>query len=105
MVCDAVAEAHPAFARDDERLFRIARLVISAIVAKIHTVDWTVELLKTETLRLAMFVPFFFLSLVFLAFRFLLLPTGMPRHGYCTNLLLHIHALLFSVIKSIAQEW
>lgn len=28
---------------DDEQLFRIGRLVVSAVIAKIHTIDWTVR--------------------------------------------------------------
>ncbi|GAB0492777.1 hypothetical protein MMPV_004047 [Pyropia vietnamensis] len=39
---------------DDEQLFRIGRLVVSAVIAKVHTIDWTVELLKTKTLHLSM---------------------------------------------------
>ncbi|KAM0002352.1 putative hem peroxidase superfamily, hem peroxidase, animal-type [Helianthus debilis subsp. tardiflorus] len=35
---------------DDEELYRHARLVTSAVIAKIHTIDWTVELLKTDML-------------------------------------------------------
>jgi alpha-dioxygenase len=35
---------------EDEDLYRRARLVTSAVIAKIHTIDWTVELLKTNTL-------------------------------------------------------
>ncbi|KAI7731161.1 hypothetical protein M8C21_006569, partial [Ambrosia artemisiifolia] len=38
----------------DEDLYRYARLVTSAVIAKIHTIDWTVELLKTDMLRVAM---------------------------------------------------
>ena len=38
----------------DEEIFRKARLAVCAIVAKIHTIDWTVELLKTSTLRIGM---------------------------------------------------
>ena len=41
-------ENHPDF--DDEKLYRHARLVTSAVIAKVHTIDWTVELLKTDTL-------------------------------------------------------
>ncbi|CAN0536576.1 unnamed protein product, partial [Laminaria digitata] len=40
--------------KTDEEIFRKARLAVCAIVAKVHTIDWTVELLKTSTLRLAM---------------------------------------------------
>eukprot|EP00168_Porphyra_purpurea_P000419 TRINITY_DN1045_c0_g1_i7.p1 TRINITY_DN1045_c0_g1~~TRINITY_DN1045_c0_g1_i7.p1 ORF type:complete len:362 (+),score=131.23 TRINITY_DN1045_c0_g1_i7:24-1088(+) len=39
---------------DDEQLFRVGRLVVAAVIAKIHTIDWTVELLKTKTLYKAM---------------------------------------------------
>jgi Animal haem peroxidase len=38
-VCDALAQAHPEF--DDEALFQHARLVTAALIAKIHTVEWT----------------------------------------------------------------
>ena len=38
----------------DEQLYHRARLVTSAVIAKIHTIDWTVELLKTDTLLAAM---------------------------------------------------
>ena len=41
-VCDMLKVHHPDF--DDERLYQHARLVTSAIIAKIHTIDWTVEL-------------------------------------------------------------
>ena len=51
-VCDAVAEVHPEFT--DDKIFNVARLVIAAIAAKIHTVDWTVELLKTGALDVGM---------------------------------------------------
>ncbi|GFP98905.1 alpha-dioxygenase 2 [Phtheirospermum japonicum] len=39
---------------EDEELYRHARLVTSAVIAKIHTIDWTVELLKTEMLLAGM---------------------------------------------------
>ncbi|XP_022773705.1 alpha-dioxygenase 1 isoform X2 [Durio zibethinus] len=51
-VCDAIKEEHPDF--DDEHLYRIGRLVTSAVIAKIHTIDWTVELLKTDMLLAGM---------------------------------------------------
>lgn len=38
----------------DEELYRRARLVTSAVIAKVHTIDWTVELLKTDTLLAGM---------------------------------------------------
>lgn len=51
-VCDKLKKVHPHF--DDEILYRHARLVTSAVIAKIHTIDWTVELLKMDTLLAAM---------------------------------------------------
>ena len=35
---------------DDERLFQAARLVISAEIAKIHTIEWTTQLLYNDAL-------------------------------------------------------
>ncbi|CAL9137341.1 unnamed protein product [Musa textilis] len=63
-VCDAL-KASNAFLQEenpdlnDEELFRYARLVTSAVIAKIHTIDWTVELLKTHTLNAAMHVNWY----------------------------------------------
>lgn len=51
-VCDALKKEYPEL--EDEDLYRRARLVTSAVIAKVHTIDWTVELLKTDTLRAAM---------------------------------------------------
>lgn len=39
---------------DDERLFQLARLVVSAEIAKIHTIEWTPQLLYDEPLHAAM---------------------------------------------------
>jgi hypothetical protein len=39
---------------DDERLFQVARLVVSATIAKIHTIEWTTQLLYDEPLYAAM---------------------------------------------------
>lgn len=50
-------EHYPFF--DDEKLYQHARLITSAIIAKIHTIDWTVELLKTDTLLAAMRVNWY----------------------------------------------
>ncbi|XP_059451714.1 alpha-dioxygenase PIOX-like [Corylus avellana] len=51
-VCDTLKKEYPEFG--DEELYRHARLVTSAVIAKIHTIDWTVELLKTDTLLAGM---------------------------------------------------
>ncbi|XP_059670197.1 alpha-dioxygenase PIOX-like [Cornus florida] len=51
-VCDALKKEYHDL--DDEDLYRHARLVTSAVIAKVHTIDWTVELLKTDTLLAGM---------------------------------------------------
>jgi hypothetical protein len=38
----------------EEELFRTARLVIAALIAKIHTVEWTPAILATETIDMAL---------------------------------------------------
>jgi hypothetical protein len=38
----------------DDELFEVARLVVSAEIAKIHTIEWTTQLLYNEPLHLAM---------------------------------------------------
>lgn len=48
LVCDAIKKENPKLS--DEELYRHARLATSAVIAKIHTIDWTVELLKTDML-------------------------------------------------------
>ena len=37
----------------DEEIYGYCRNIIAALTAKIHTIDWTCELLKTEQLRIA----------------------------------------------------
>ncbi|KAL5723556.1 Alpha-dioxygenase PIOX [Ranunculus cassubicifolius] len=51
-VCDALKREYPVL--NDEDLYRHARLVTAAVIAKIHTIDWTVELLKTDLLHAGM---------------------------------------------------
>ncbi|GKE10147.1 alpha-dioxygenase 1-like protein, partial [Tanacetum coccineum] len=51
-VCDTLKKEYPDM--NDETIFRHARLVTSAVIAKIHTIDWTVQLLKTDTLHAGM---------------------------------------------------
>ncbi|KAH7846780.1 hypothetical protein Vadar_018062 [Vaccinium darrowii] len=51
-VCDMLKKEYPEL--EDEELYRHARLVTAAVIAKIHTIDWTVELLKTDTLLAGM---------------------------------------------------
>merc|ERR1712038_1160967 len=56
-IADEIAKRNPNMT--DEELFLTARNVIAALVAKIHTVDWTVELLKTRMLKIGMFTNWF----------------------------------------------
>ncbi|GAA2647177.1 peroxidase family protein [Paractinoplanes durhamensis] len=43
----------------DERLFQTARLIVAALIAKIHTVEWTPAILATEVLDRGMHVNWY----------------------------------------------
>jgi Animal haem peroxidase len=45
-VCDKLKKHNPNW--DDERLFQQARLVVAALIAKIHTVEWSTAILPAE---------------------------------------------------------
>jgi hypothetical protein len=47
-ICDALATAYPGWG--DDELFEHARLINAAVLAKIHTVEWTPALLSNPTL-------------------------------------------------------
>lgn len=51
-ICDALHASFPSW--NDEQLFQKARLINSALMAKIHTVEWTPALLQHPTLGPAM---------------------------------------------------
>jgi hypothetical protein len=51
-VCEMLARAHPDW--DDERIYQVARLINAAVIAKIHTIEWTPAILPNRTLQLAM---------------------------------------------------
>jgi hypothetical protein len=53
-ICDRLLSAYPARRNDDEWLYQKARLVNIAVIAKIHTVEWTPALLNNPTMRFAM---------------------------------------------------
>jgi hypothetical protein len=56
-ICDHLLQAFPEWYDDpdkDAEIFRIARLVNNALVAKIHTVDWTPAILPNPVLQIAM---------------------------------------------------
>ncbi|KAF2008058.1 heme peroxidase [Amniculicola lignicola CBS 123094] len=51
-ICDALAKEYPSW--PSEKLFDTARLVNCALMAKIHTVEWTPAILAHPTLKLSM---------------------------------------------------
>ncbi|MFI1060668.1 peroxidase family protein [Streptomyces spororaveus] len=51
-VCEALRREYPRM--DEDRVYHTARLVVSALIAKIHTVEWTPAILATETLDIGM---------------------------------------------------
>jgi hypothetical protein len=51
-ICDALKREHPEW--DDQRLFDTAWLINSALMAKIHTVEWTPGIVNTPALWFAM---------------------------------------------------
>ncbi|MGF1476468.1 MAG: peroxidase family protein [Geminicoccaceae bacterium] len=52
VIAGQLRKAYPG--RDDEWLFQKARLINAALLAKIHTVEWTPAILDTKALRIAM---------------------------------------------------
>ena len=51
-ICDELAASYPDW--DDNRLFNVARLVNAAVMAKIHTLEWTPAILPNPALDTAM---------------------------------------------------
>jgi hypothetical protein len=51
-ICDALKAANPEW--DDNRLFNVARLINAAVMAKIHTLEWTPAILPNPALDAAM---------------------------------------------------
>jgi Animal haem peroxidase len=52
VLCDELKRAYPDWLPD--RIYNTARLIISALIAKIHTVEWTPAILATETIRVGL---------------------------------------------------
>ena len=52
LLCDELRSHYPAW--DDERTYQTARLIVSALIAKIHTVEWTPAILGTRALDVGM---------------------------------------------------
>jgi hypothetical protein len=51
-ICDLLAHDHPDWS--DDQLFRKAKLINSAVMAKIHTVEWTPAIVPHPIIKLAM---------------------------------------------------
>ena len=51
-VCDRLRAAYPGW--EDEEIFQRARLVVAAVIAKIHTVEWTPAVISHPTTTVAM---------------------------------------------------
>jgi hypothetical protein len=51
-VCDMLRAAYPQWS--DEEIFQRARLIVAALIAKIHTVEWTPSVIGHPTTRTAM---------------------------------------------------
>ncbi|MEU8431491.1 peroxidase family protein [Streptomyces sp. NPDC029216] len=52
VVCEALRQEYPRL--DEERVYHTARLVVSALIAKIHTVEWTPAILATEVIDIGL---------------------------------------------------
>jgi hypothetical protein len=51
-ICDRLRQAYPSW--NDERVFQTARLINAALIAKIHTVEWTPGILGHPALQVGM---------------------------------------------------
>jgi Animal haem peroxidase/Catalase len=52
LLCDELRAHYRGW--DDDRVYHTARLIVSALIAKIHTVEWTPAILATETIDAAL---------------------------------------------------
>ncbi|MET9886450.1 peroxidase family protein [Streptomyces sp. NPDC006430] len=52
VVCEALRQEYPLL--DEDRVYHTARLVVSALIAKIHTVEWTPAILATEVIDIGL---------------------------------------------------
>jgi hypothetical protein len=52
VICRELQTAYPAWS--DERVYQTARLIVAALIAKIHTVEWTPAILATKTVETAL---------------------------------------------------
>ncbi|MEM7534102.1 MAG: peroxidase family protein [Chloroflexota bacterium] len=69
-ICDALIKNEPNRAWDDESLFNTARLINCALIAKIHTVEWTPGILQHPALQVGMKANWWGLLRKTLSYRF-----------------------------------
>ncbi len=53
-ICEHLCRKEPALRKDEEKLFQTARMINVALMAKIHTVEWTPAILAHPTTRIGM---------------------------------------------------
>lgn len=63
-ICDRLQSKYPQW--DDNRLFNVARLVNAAVIAKIHTVEWTPAILPNRAVNAALNANWYGLATNFL---------------------------------------
>jgi hypothetical protein len=51
-LCDALQAEYPSWTQ--ERIYQTARLIVAALIAKIHTVEWTPAILATEAIDIGL---------------------------------------------------
>jgi hypothetical protein len=52
LLCDELQRHYPLW--NDDRVYHTARLIVSALIAKIHTVEWTPAILATKAIDIAL---------------------------------------------------
>ncbi|KAF4402525.1 hypothetical protein G4B88_012310 [Cannabis sativa] len=101
-VCDALKKEYPHLS--EEKLYRHARLVTSAVIAKIHTIDWTVELLKTQTLLAGMRINWY--GMLGKKFKDIFGHVGGPvLSGYVGNKKPNNHGVPYSLTEDFASVY
>lgn len=64
-ICDMLHTAHPDWEGDDNLLFNVARLINAAVMAKVHTVEWTPAILPNPALNLGLNANWYGVATVF----------------------------------------
>jgi hypothetical protein len=65
-ICDMLLAAHPEWHDDDNRLFNVARLINAALMAKIHSVEWTPAILPNPFLDVGLNLNWYGLATFYL---------------------------------------